>query len=222
MIPRIKDTDEYYEQGYYICTADAYHNDTRKLKDENGKEIKLQMLNELNLNHRISHGNMATIVKTVGKTNFKVGDTIIVHHFALTGSDRKKKIHYEENGVEYYKISMRETFFKLGKDGKLTPREGVLLCKGVKYKPEQSKILDDRRDLVQVVDKWMGCKEFKPNDYLLLAKGADYQFENPITGESHIKVDVYFKDVWAIVDSPDWMLTEIREHIKDYNTKVTI
>lgn len=220
MIPRFKQSDKYYEEGYYLCTVDL----TQKDVYQNGS-LAIQMLNRSNNNHRVSHPNVATITHCVGKTEFNVGDTILCHHFTFTGSDRKPKVHITKNGVDYYKVTHRELFFKIDGD-RLIPREGNLVCEAIYDKLIDTflhlseDLVDNRRDVVKVLTVWDGCEEFKEGDFIMLQKGGDYELSH--NGKSFLKVDTYFKDVMAIVGDPNWRISEVRKHVKDHNTKIQI
>lgn len=220
MKPRIRESNQYYGKSYYLCTCDLNQLDKYKIGDQS-----LTMLNIRNNNHRESHPNVGVITHCAGDTQFNVGDSILCHHFTFTGSDRKPKVFYTEDGVDYYKVTPREVFFKIDGD-ELIPREGNLLCKAIFDKllnttlELDASLQGNRRDTVIVEKVWEGCEEFKEGDYIMLQRGGDYQLT--YNGESHLKVDVYFKDVMAIVDSPDWRINEVLKHVTDHNTKVQI
>jgi len=220
MIPRIKESKNFYNQGYYLCTVDLNQKDTYKVADHS-----LTLLQRTNNNHRVSHPNVGVITHCVGKTQFNVGDSILCHHFAFTDVSRKPKVHMTLDGVDYYKVSTREVFFKIAGDT-LIPREGNLLCEAIYDKLIETtlelaeSLVDNRRDVVKVLDVWEGCEEFKAGDYVMLQKGGDYELT--FNGKSFLKVDVYFKDIMAIVGDPSWRITEIRRHVKDYNTRIQI
>lgn len=206
--------DKYSRHEYYLTT------DVEQKNTVNLHGVKIYTGADIASNHRESHPNIGTVVKTseVGDEQFSVGDVVLVDHFKFTDLHRKKEVfHVLEEGVELYRALIGEIFFKIKDDG-LECREGVLLCENVIGKFVESSLhlseeLDGkRRDIAKVTQVWEGCEKYKIGDYVLLNKGGDYRFE--FNKKEYIKVDTYFDDDLAIVEDEHWIFEDIRKHKK--------
>lgn len=217
----INSNKDYYTRDRYIVTVDMEQKKKLSLKGKDGEDVDLTIRTDLNSNHRISHPNYATITATSKDCQFKVGTEVICNHFAFEDGDRKSKVLYSKDGVDYFSLENLDLMFAVI-GGKLTPREGVLLCEPVDGKliDTELEVLRDyeghRRDIAKILDVWDGCKDYVAGEYVILAKGGDYLFDH--NGKEYIKVDTYFDDDLAVVESPEWRLTEVREHAKHNET----
>lgn len=213
---------KYYDKDQYIVTVDLEQKKKKTLTGANGEYINLIIKVDTNQNHRISHPNYATVESTSENTQFRKGDTIICNHFTFEDANREAKIYYSKDDVDYFKVTNLDLMFGVV-NNELVCREGILLCEGVNGKllDTSLEMLDDydgrRRDIAKVLKVWDGCEEYKVGDYVILAKGGDYEFEHDKV--NYLKVDTYFDDVLAICDSVDYRLTEIRQHAKHNEVK---
>lgn len=215
--------DEYYYKDTYLCKVDMDQKRTHKFKGENGEEFKLFIPIERVLNHRLAHPNYGVIATATEGCQFKPGTELIVRHFTFEDEGRRPLIFYtDEQGVDYYKAQNFDVMFGIV-DGELVCREGVLLCEGVEGKlvDTELEVLREhegrRRDIAKVLKVWEGCTEYQVGDYVLLERGADYAFTHE--GVEYLKVDHYFNDVLAVVDSPEWRIQETRLHVTDHGEK---
>jgi len=213
------DTKKYLSQGKYICTTDLHH---KKRHEVNGTGVELEIVTTLNNNHRVSHPNVGTIAFAPKDAQFKIGQQIICKHFTFENAERIPNIVYSNNGVDYYKATNFEVMFGIEEDGELTPREGILLCEAIEGTFQNEGQPDKqhtelRRDIAKILKVWDGCEDYKAGEYVLLAKGGDYQFTH--NGKDYLKVDTYFNDAIATVDNEDWKINEKRVHIKDYTQR---
>jgi len=209
----------YYSKDIYICTTDL-----RQKKDitVDGTEVKLEIAVDYNNNHRVSHPNVGTIAVASSNSQFKVGQQIICKHFTFENAERVPNVYYTDKNVDYFKATNFEVMFGIESDGQLTPREGILLCEAIEgtFKDDTrgfKEYTETRRDIAKILKVWEGCEDYKEGEYVLLAKGGDYQFDH--NNKSYLKVDTYFNDAIATVDNPEWKINEKRAHVTDYTQK---
>lgn len=209
----------YYTKDVYILTTDLSH---KKKHEVQGTDVKLEIATEYNNNHRVAHPNIGTIVIAPKNGQFKVGQQLICKHFTFESAERVPHVMYTKDGIDYFKATNFEVMFGIEEDGQLTPREGILLCEAIEGifqnegQPDKEHT-ELRRDIAKVLKVWDGCEDYVVGEYVLLAKGGDYQFTHD--GKDYLKVDAYFNDVLATVDTDDWKINEKRVHITDYTQK---
>lgn len=205
----------YYFRDTYFCTVDLDQKKTHKFIGDNGKEFVLFIASESIQDHKYAHPNTGEIAFATEGAQFPVGTSILTTHFAFQDETFKSKGIFKESDVEYFKAVNLDIIAGIV-DGELVPREGNLLCKPVLGKlvdttvETTGKYEGKRRDIALVQKIWEGCTDYKVGDYVLLNKGGDYYFNH--AGEEWMKVDTYFDDVFAIVDSPEWRIDEERLH----------
>lgn len=204
----------------YVCTVDREHRFRHEFIGEDGETHSLYLPKWLSADHKEAHPNIGTIVETSGDAQFSVGQQVFVRHFTFENHEGEPVNFYEKDGTKYYMVHNWEVIAAI--DGtQLIPREGILLCSAIREKLYDTFLdlppeLDDyRRDVALVEQVWEGCTDYKPGDYVLLAKGGDYPFE--FNKREYLKVDTLNNDVIAKVDSPKWRKTEVKKRIRDHS-----
>lgn len=206
---------EYYYRDTYICTVDLDQKSKHNFTGDNGKEFTLFIPATQVKNHRLAHPNYATIETATLGSQFKKGDGLVTLHFTFEDEAFRPKVYYNQDGTDYFKVQNVDVIAGVVNE-KLIPREGILFCKPVtgKLLNTQLEMLDKyagkRRDIAIVDNVWEGCTKYRKGDYLILNKGADYYFD--WQGTEYMKVDTYFDDVLAKVDSEQWRVDEERLH----------
>lgn len=215
---------EYPLRDGYLCTVDREHRHTHEFKGDNGETFTLFLPKDKSNDHREKHPNIGKVESKTNGAQFEVGDELLCKHFTFEQEDNTPKVFYEEDGVEYYRVFNRDVMFAI-RGEELIPREGILLCEPIKDKLYESTLelapvdVDYRRDVVKVLKVWDGCEEYKPGDFIMLAKGGDYPFTHK--GKEYVKVDHYFGDVIAIVGDSNHRIKEIRRRVRDHSKQHT-
>lgn len=205
--------DSYCHKGYYLCECEDFH-EKEKFKLAG---VDLFLPKKYDNNHRTSHPQIGIVRSKVGETCFEVGDRVFCEHFSFTDKEKKPIGYIVDNGKFYNKIPNLNVIAKIEEDNTLTPRDGVLICEPVFGKLADTFLetkLDDRRDIARVVKVGKGVDDVEVGDYVLLEDGADYHFE--YNYKNYIRVDYFFDDVIAVVDSIEWFIDEERLHVKDH------
>lgn len=217
---QLKTTNNYLYKDSYICSTDIEQKRSHNFTGDDGQKYSFYIPKGVIKNHRLAHPNYGRIVYSPEDAQFPVGTDIIVRHFTFENTSFEKQVLFEEDGEEYYKVTNFDLLFGIIND-ELIPREGVLLCEHVEGKLVNTSLQvtadleGNRRDIAKVIKTWEGCTEYTVGDYVLLAKGGDYEFT--FNEKPYLKVDHYLNDVIAVVDSPEWRVDEIRKHANDHN-----
>lgn len=207
--------DVLHNTAYLVKAVDKEEKEKHIFTGEDGINHVLYIPTE-SINNQISaYPTTAEVVESFGEDpTFKAGDIVIVEQNVMRTPERgfrEWNVFYEdEEHGELYRSFGIDTFVRINPDKSLTPRKGILICETT-YRDNYSTTLDielpdsaktKRRDLVRVTTVWDGCDEYKTGDYLLIERSADWRFS--LDGKEHIKVDTFFNDVIAVVDSESW------------------
>lgn len=215
----VQKTGNYRLDGAYLMTIlDKEQREKYSFLGDNNKEYTLYTPTEYENDERKKHPNIGVVVNSTGDTQFLPGDKVIVEHNSFRYNVGDYDVLYtDEEGVEYYRVMNYNIFARINDDSTLTPRKYILLCEPLKDKlvdtflhiPEE--YIDYRRDVVRITDVWEGCTEYKPGDYILLRKNADYPID--FNGKRVVKVDTASGiEVEAIVEDPSWRFKNTHRH----------
>lgn len=212
------------KSAIYLVTIDEDQKKKHYFKTEDGGTGMLHIPTEFVLNNLYKHPNVATVVEGFGDTTFKKGDEIVCHHYTFAFSDTTLKVFWTDpkTGIDYYRVREHEIYFSI-KNERLVPREGILLCEALKDKVYETfltlpdSLIDERRDVVRVLDTWEGCTQYKKGDYVIVEEGGDYPFE--MFGREFIKVDAFRDDAMAVVDTKDVRKKNWKRRVRDHTKK---
>lgn len=211
---------DYLYRDAYLCTVDREHRHKHEFKGEDGKDYLLYLPKDKSNDHREKHPNIGTVASATPGAQFPVGTTVLCKHFTFEEQDNTPRIFYEKDGEIYYRAFNFHVMFAIeGND--LVPREGILLCEPIMDKLYDTTLelsgdnVDYRRDIAKVIKVWEGCTDYEVGDYVLLNKGGDYPFD--FNGKEYLKVDTYFNDVIAVVDSKEVRRKEVTKRVRDHS-----
>lgn len=208
--------DRLHSTAYLLRPLDKEEKEKYSFKGNNGEDFTLYIPTESINNQKDAFPTTGVVVAAYGDNpDFKEGDLVIVEQNVFRKSERKFRdwdIFWEtEEHGELFRAFAIDTFVRIVNDSTLVPRKGILICENV-YKENYTTTLSielpdsakaKRRDIVRVVTTWDGddC-EYKAGDYLLIQRSADWRFNHG--GKEYSKIDTYFDDVLAVVDTDKW------------------
>ena len=220
-LPRLllpKKPKDYREAGAYLLTLpDEFHKERIEFKGEDGKDYLLWTPASRSNDERRKNPSVGVVAKGYGNVDFEPGDTVLCEHHSFKQGG-KRKVFYEKDGTEYFRVLNFQVHFKVDDSNNLIPRKNVLLCEPLKEKMVETSLhipdeyIDYRRDVVKIVRTWEGCTQYTEGDFILLTTNADY----PIThnNKRYVKVDTSSgHEVLAKVDSAEWRYKKIHRHV---------